>query len=99
MDIKGLIEGWRNLLIPKEELKGIIEATYNKRYPICQKCDEFSENKKLTGYITSRIDEHCTNCGCTLSAKTRCLSCECPLKKWMPVSSSEEEYKLRNNTK
>jgi hypothetical protein len=47
-----------------------------------------------------RPDEHCTNCGCTLAAKTRCLSCECPLKKWMAVvKTHEEEQQLRKELK
>lgn len=64
------------------------------RLRICRECPENSENKKKTGWTTFRPDEHCTNCGCTLSAKTKCLSCECPLKKWMAIASEEEEKKL-----
>lgn len=61
---------------------------------ICRGCKYFSENRKKEGYKTKRPDEHCTDCGCTLSAKTACLSCECPLegkeKKWQAVTTQEE---------
>ncbi len=44
------------------------------------------------------MDEHCTDCGCTLSAKGKCLSCECPLegenKKWGPVVTYEENQEI-----
>lgn len=64
---------------------------------ICKECPLFSENKKkLTDWTTKRPDEHCTSCGCTLSAKARCLSCECPLKKWLAVVSQEEFEKINS---
>ena len=42
-----------------------------------------------------RPDVHCTNCGCTLSAKTACLSCNCPINLWGPVASSEQHEHLQ----
>ena len=64
---------------------------------ICRVCKFNSENRKKEGYKTVRLDEHCTNCGCTLSAKTACLSCECPLeeKKWNAVTSQEEYDRIK----
>lgn len=51
----------------------------------------FSENrKKLTDVVIKRPDEHCTQCGCTLSAKARCLSCNCPLHKWQAVTTQDD---------
>ena len=41
-----------------------------------------------------RPDEHCTNCGCNLDAKRKCLSCECPVKKWTALLSSDERDQL-----
>ncbi len=38
-----------------------------------------------------RFDRHCLDCGCTLSAKLRCLTCDCPKQKW--VSLEKEELK------
>lgn len=62
---------------------------------ICEKCTYHSEvRKKKLGYKTIRTDVHCTHCGCTLSAKTKCLSCSCPLKLWKEVMTEEEEDKL-----
>jgi hypothetical protein len=37
------------------------------------------------------------DCGCTLSAKTACLSCECPKQKWMPVVTNEQEQEIKKS--
>ena len=80
MSLGQIVEGWKNHLLPEERTRAFIEHTSNKRLVICNGCAEHSANKK--DYKTIRPDAHCTNCGCTLSAKTKCLTCECPLKKW-----------------
>lgn len=76
MDIKKIYEGWKNHILPKN--KDFINQISNKRLAICNDCEYHSKNHK-----SIRIDTHCTNCGCTLSAKTKCLTCECPLQKWI----------------
>lgn len=83
MSLGQIYEGWKNHLLPEERMKEFIEYVSQERMDICKQCDEHSHNKK--GYITLRPDAHCAECGCTLSAKTKCLSCECPLKKWGAV--------------
>jgi hypothetical protein len=71
-----------------------------ERMAVCLQCEHHSDNAKKNGYTSVRPDAHCTNCGCTLAAKTKCLSCECPLKKWMGVvKTQEEEQKLKNDLK
>lgn len=45
-----------------------------------------------------RPDEHCVECGCTLSAKTRCLSCSCPLKKWTEIMTENQEQQFKTMT-
>lgn len=97
--IKQMIEGWSNVIAPREELKELIEEVYKERLSICDICDYDSENKKKTGWSTIRIDRHCTNCGCTTEPKLKCLSCECPLAKWKSITTSEKEYALKNNSK
>lgn len=82
MGLEKIYEGWKNHLLPKEREKAFIEYVSNERLTVCNECEEHSSNKK--NYKTLRLDAHCTNCGCTLSAKTKCLTCECPLKKWLP---------------
>jgi hypothetical protein len=82
-------------LIPPAHLKEQIEAVGEERMKICNGCSYNSENRKKTGKFTSsRPDVHCTSCGCTLSAKTVCLSCSCPLEKWGAVISGEEEEQI-----
>jgi hypothetical protein len=86
-----VFEGWRNKLIPPSQLKELIRQTSDQRLNICSECPHHSKNHK-----TRRPDDHCTYCGCTLSAKTKCLSCKCPIDKWLEVASQEEDEKIQN---
>ena len=85
MGLGQIIEGWKNHLLPEERKKAFIKHVSNERLAICNECEHHSKNHK-----SIRIDAHCTNCGCTLSAKTKCLTCECPLKKWMAQEIPKE---------
>lgn len=70
-----------------------------ERLDICSKCTFHSERRKeLLNYSSIRLDVHCTHCGCTLSAKARCMSCNCPINLWKNVLSAEEEEKMRNES-
>ena len=79
-------------------MKEMIETVFEQRMEICRGCPLFSENKKKEGWKTNRPDEHCTDCGCTSSAKNRCLSCQCPQEKWMPVTTQEEYEQIKKET-
>lgn len=85
-----IVEGWRNKLFPKEEMKEIIAKVKEERMGICQQCPKHSKFHSTP----LRPDEHCTECGCTLSAKTVCLSCKCPLNKWTAYITEQEQNKL-----
>lgn len=90
-----ILEGWKNKILPDEDMKDFIENTSEKRMSICNECPFIStkRNASLIGAI--RPDVHCTDCGCTLSAKTRCLSCSCPQNKWVAEMSKKEEDDLK----
>lgn len=92
MDISKIIEGWRNHLIPPAKLKKEIERVSKERLAICEKCGYHSKFHK-----TFRPDAHCTQCLCTLSAKTKCLSCSCelPEPKWGAVASQEVDDEIQ----
>lgn len=92
MKLSELIEGWKNNLIPKAEEKDFIEAVSAERMKICNDCSMISTKHK-----TIRPDVHCTHCSCTLAAKTKCLTCECPLKKWLAINKEENEQKKDNS--
>jgi hypothetical protein len=81
-----IYEGWKNNLFPAKEMKSYIKQVGKERMDICEQCEFIS-----TKHTTIRPDVHCTDCGCTLSAKTKCLSCACPLDKWKAVVASQEE--------
>jgi hypothetical protein len=95
IDLKGIIEGVRNKVAPPEELKGLIEETFQERYAICSACPENSSNK-YPGKTFIR-GEHCTKCGCKLSLKLRCLSCNCPLSepKWVQKITKEDDEHVK----
>jgi len=95
LNFSQIYEGWRNKLVPPADMKEAIQATSEERMQICRGCEHFSENRKVTGWKTVRPDEHCTSCGCTLSAKTACLSCSCPKNKWLSVISGDGEDELK----
>ena len=81
-----IYEGWKNKLLPEEKLKEQIDQVSEERMGICNECKFHSKNHK-----TVRPDAHCVHCGCTLSAKTKCLSCACPTEKWLSVMTREQE--------
>ena len=84
-----IYEGWRNHLFPAKDMIKLIKDVGEERMSICEDCALISTKHK-----TTRPDVHCTDCGCTLSAKTRCLSCECPLKKWGAYIKTQEEEQI-----
>jgi hypothetical protein len=88
MSLGQIYEGWKNHLLPDDKIKDFLEHVSNERLAICGACEHHSSNKE--GYVTMRLDAHCTECGCTLAPKTKCLTCECPLKNWVAQSLPDE---------
>jgi hypothetical protein len=86
MSLNQIYEGWKNHLLPEDRQKAFLQHVSNERLAICDGCDKHSKNHK-----TLRLDAHCTDCGCTLSAKTKCLTCECPLSKWLAQPMPEDD--------
>jgi len=89
MSLTQIYEGWKNKLLPEERLKEQIDQVSAERMSICNNCKFHSKHHK-----TIRLDAHCVHCGCTLSAKTKCLSCACPTEKWKPVMTREQEEEI-----
>lgn len=92
MNISQIYEGWRNKLVPPAELKEQIGKVAEERIAICEGCEWHSKNHESV-----RPDAHCTHCGCTLSAKTKCLSCSCPINKWAAVLTAQQEDEVKKN--
>jgi len=97
MSIREIFEGWRNHILPPSHMKERIQAISEERLSICRGCPFHSSNKK--GYQTLRKDEHCTDCGCPLISKTKCLSCSCPQDKWAAELTPEEEQIIHDDEK
>lgn len=89
MNLLQVYEGWRNYLFPPEELKKQIDRVAKERMKICSSC---SYNSKF--HKTIRPDEHCTECGCPLVAKVRCLSCKCGVDKWQAELTEDQEEEI-----
>lgn len=81
-------------MIPPAHLKEQIVKAREARLAICAECEWHSKKHK-----TKRPDEHCTKCGCTLSAKAACLSCSCPLNKWVAIMTGEQEDEMDKTIK
>jgi hypothetical protein len=96
--ISEIYEGWRNHLFPPKQLKKLIKEIHTTRLIICRGCGFNSKNQKR---FFLRRDEHCTQCGCTLSAKTKCLSCCCELDfpKWVCVLTEQQEEEINEANK
>ena len=89
-----IYEGWRNKLIPQKEMKKLIRSVSRERISVCNECLFHSKFHKTL----LRPDNHCTDCGCNLEAKSACLSCACPQNKWTAViANPEEEYQLKKD--
>ena len=93
LNFSQILEGWRNNIIPPAHLKDLIENTAKERIAICEQCPHHSSKHK-----TMRPDAHCVECGCTLAAKTKCLSCSCPFNKWVALVTQEEEENIKKQT-
>ena len=78
--IKQIAEGWGNYILNKEE------SLSKLRMEICHTCEHISTKHK-----TNRPDIHCTECGCTLQAKTRSPESECPIGLWKAVNLNNNE--------
>jgi hypothetical protein len=82
-----IYEGWRNKLVPPTEMKALIHDVSQERLTTCSTCPFHSKFHSTP----LRPDNHCTDCGCNLEAKTACLSCSCPQNKWASVMTNPEE--------
>lgn len=78
--LKEIAEGWANKVLKRaQELS-------EERMKICNECEHIS-----TKHNTVRFDVHCTKCGCTLDAKTRSETSECPIGLWRAVNTKNNE--------
>jgi hypothetical protein len=91
MNFKQIYEGYKNLLVPSSEIRETISNVRQERLAICNDCPFHSKHHTTP----LRFDDHCTDCGCNLDAKSSCLSCSCPKEKWMALTTQDEEDALK----
>lgn len=97
-------EGLKNNVFKQDH----IETIYNERLAICTACKLYDPkgegcviggtqpccNKNLT--IEDVIDGlEKQGCGCSLSLKLRSLSSDCPARKWLAVTTSQDEDMIK----
>jgi hypothetical protein len=87
-----ILEGITNSIFKKEH----VEEIAKNRMAICSTCQLYTEENSgcTVPGTTPCCDERQGGCGCSLNLKTRSLSSECPLGKWVAELSEEEEDKL-----
>lgn len=85
MPLMDIYDGWKNHILPSRALKDEVKRIHTKRIAVCNECPHHSKH-----HHSLRPDNHCTLCGCTLVAKTKCLSCKCPIDKW--IEEIEESF-------
>lgn len=95
MSLSQIYLGWRNNLFPPAKIKELLQTTSAERLNICEDCPFHSRYHKTP----LRPDAHCTDCGCTLSAKTKCLSCTCPQNMWKALMTLAEEQEMLKTIK
>lgn len=86
MNLRQIVEGWRSLFQPSEDIRQLAEA----RLAACETCDEKQENSPLVnGLIRGTVPESkaiyaysCGLCKCFLAAKAHAAESTCPLGKW-----------------
>lgn len=82
-------EGLKNKLFRDEH----VEAIYQDRIRVCDGCDyKDIEGSKCAVPGTKPC---CRLCGCSLSLKLRSLASECPDKRWLAVTTEQEEQMIR----
>lgn len=88
-----VIEGWKNHLIPPENMKEFISMVSKDRMEICNICPENSKNKSKSMIAL------CSLCGCPLITKTKALTAGCPINKWEAILTQEEREAMENKIK
>jgi len=86
---KEIVDGWKNHIAPPEELKETIESISKSRLEICTPCEYNSTPGKI------KVWSRCKQCGCPLIQKSKSLQSKCPVDKWGPMATKEEEQTIK----
>lgn len=86
-----IIEGVKNKIFKKEH----VEAEAALRWAICKACPLL--DTKGDKCLVPGTQPCCSDCGCSLSLKTRSLSSSCPQGHWKALMTKETENKVINS--
>jgi hypothetical protein len=84
MNIKEIVQGWRNHLVPPAELKDAITSISEQRLSHCKTCEYNADKQDI------KLSSRCGHCGCYLVPKSKCLDCSCPIGKWIAELTTSE---------
>lgn len=90
--LRQISEGLKNSVFKKEHVEQIAEA----RMKVCEECPHIDLEGSTC--MVPGTQPCCGICGCKLSLKVRCLSCECPdeeFSRWSSVMTQEKEDELK----
>jgi hypothetical protein len=87
-----ILEGVKNSIFKSADVEEIAQ----QRMQICEACQLYTTDDKgcMVAGSTPCCDQRQGGCGCSLGFKTRSLSSECPLGKWIAELTQEEEDQL-----
>ena len=83
-----ILEGIANSIFTRQDVEIIAEH----RMEICDDCDKI--DRKGDACMVPGTKPCCSECGCSLSFKTRSLSSSCPLGKWNAEVTEEEAKQI-----
>lgn len=87
---KHIYQGWKNDLFPSQDIKEYIEKLSAERLQICAACPYNSTPGKVVRFYST-----CNDCGCILSAKSKCVDEACPQGKWHAVGTEAQDEEIK----
>jgi len=100
MNLKKLLAAFKNLDQIKQGVlntiftKKEVEIIAEERFKICLDCEHLDNQGSKC--LAPGTQPCCSECGCSLTFKTRSLSSSCPKEKWNAWLTEEQEEKLNN---
>jgi len=108
LNIKEILNGYRNHLFPPSDLKEKIQEVVNHRKSICNNCklntnnicnpsiyDEAIQDFDYQGELRKKGIKY-SGCGCPLTIKQKSFHSKCPLGKWLDELTPEENKEIEN---
>ena len=90
-NIEHIYEGIKNNIFKRDH----IEAAAALRWNHCKVCKHL--DTEGDSCLVPETQPCCSECGCSLGIKMRCLSTECPIGRWPALMTEEAEEALKKS--